>query len=87
MAKTKALKKSPFMGQRKAKNRHVSFGKSPVSRERAALPFQRNSIHQQLTSSSLTQNSPTVSPRAWSSQVALSVSLSQRIVFRTRPRV
>jgi len=29
VAKTKALKKSPFMGQTKAKNRHVSFGNEP----------------------------------------------------------
>ena len=39
MAKTKELKKSPFMGQKKAKNRHVSFGKSRLAR--AALPFKR----------------------------------------------
>ena len=40
VAKTKELKKSPSMGQRKAKNHHVSsFGKSRLAR--AALPFQR----------------------------------------------
>jgi len=35
VAKTKELKKSPFMGQRKAKNHHFlsAFGKELVSRE------------------------------------------------------
>ena len=36
MAKTKELKKRSW-GMKKAKNHHLSFGKSPVSR--AALPF------------------------------------------------
>ena len=29
VAKTKELKKSPLWGMKKAKNHHVSFGKSP----------------------------------------------------------
>ena len=33
MAKTKELKKSPFMVQKKAKNRHVSIGKSRLARK------------------------------------------------------
>ena len=36
MAKTKELTKSPFMGQKKAKNRHVSMERA-VSRERLFL--------------------------------------------------
>ena len=39
MAKTKALKKSSFMGQKKAKNHHVSFEKEPSRLARAAFPF------------------------------------------------
>jgi len=38
VARTKELKKSPFMGRKKAKkNHHVSFGKSRLARERLFL--------------------------------------------------